>query len=382
LCAGALATAFACAPEPSPSTSTSKPKPGAGTSAASDAGIGVEPGPTLRSARVHYRLVFLPNGAVTLGSPAAPLSIASAIDHRCREAFGPVRWTTAPEAEGVLALADVVQASADALPPTAELVLAGVDPADVDVYRRGSLPPLELNVRSPADRVEATLRAVNAVAACVSQTSGAAVFDPQTGELFSAEAWRRARVEGWSGANPRLASQYTLGVSVDGGGRFRTRTAGLVKLGLPELAVTGHGLAQTRLAAALVRLTALALHGRGDGPPVDRLDVSMRAPRAAAEVDGLARKSGAPGRVIVGLGAATGPADAPLREIDVSALPGETAETRLGAAFRRLFGFDRDDLAPPPSPSTPQPAPLQSPPPSSPDVPTVPVATPSLGPPR
>jgi hypothetical protein len=160
--------------------------------------------------------------------------------------------------------------------------LRGFSPADTELVSQVRFATV-LHLRPEAPALTALEDAMRLVAACAAR-SGGLVADPSTGEIFTPRAFRERRVGTWERGLPSLPDQVVVAPVALPDGRVELRTAGLVKFGLPELALDAQGGVEPRL-ARVVGLAAQTLVEQGALDPAGLLSVdplSLRHSRLRA----------------------------------------------------------------------------------------------------
>ena len=118
------------------------------------------------------------------------------------------------------------------------------------------------------------------------QTDGF-VWDEDTREVFTPEAWRQRRIEQWT-ESPRVSLQ-TIIHNYNTGHSVRAITLGMAKMGLPDLVVEDTGWSSNNRIGNLINLTSQALV---DGQPLTKsgeFKVSLQQIQNADERDGIVK---------------------------------------------------------------------------------------------
>jgi uncharacterized protein YegJ (DUF2314 family) len=256
-----------------------------------------------------------------------------------------------------------LQATLDALTPPSAAVLAldvaTLPPPDaktVALFGRGldaergkevagSKGVLALAWNLDADPKFEKLRKAEALAGDVAAKSGGVLWDAETREIFSVSAWKERRVDGWEGDLPEVGHHFVIHYYANED-RHRVVTLGLVKLGVPDLAVSDVPQHQASEMQTLVQAIAqLLVEGAavgGDG----RLDVNLSAIRhGRARADLLAASPTGAHRTNVTLAIGKqedGDADNRLVDLRFDGHPGATEAERQAAAVKALTGASED----------------------------------------
>jgi uncharacterized protein YegJ (DUF2314 family) len=177
----------------------------------------------------------------------------------------------------------------------------------------------------------------------LAKKSGGFIWDEDTRELFSADAWQRTRLDTWSDDLPDVASQMTIHF-YENGEHHRAITLGMARLGLPDLVI--QDTSPTTSDAALELIDAVAQLLVEGATPNERgqLRVDLGAIRAPRFRAGLAKLPADSSHVgFVGIAKAEpleGDPDNRLIELRFDAFPGSTDLLRQQAAFKSLFGTE------------------------------------------
>jgi len=191
------------------------------------------------------------------------------------------------------------------------------------------------------------LRAACAVAGRIARETGGLVWDDETREVFSPDAWERQRLASWSEEIPRVRDHTVIDYyrMSERGDSMRAVTLGMAKLGLPDVVVEGLSPSQARSVANLVNSLDQAL---AEGAPVGREgEVTLRlrdlrnTAARKAQVDAL--KAGAKGEALLRLcQGIKQPGDPENRLIAVSfdRYSGPELRVRAENLFSSLFGAE------------------------------------------
>jgi uncharacterized protein YegJ (DUF2314 family) len=189
------------------------------------------------------------------------------------------------------------------------------------------------------------LRKAEALAGDLAAKSGGVLWDAETREIFSVSAWKERRVDGWEGDVPDVSRHFVIHYYADED-RHRMVTLGLVKLGVPDVAVSDvprHQASEMQtLVLAIAQLLVEGAAVGGDG----RLEVNLAAIRhSRARSDLLATSPSGAHRTSVTLTIGKqeeGDADNRLVELRFDGHPGATEAERQAAAVKALSGASED----------------------------------------
>lgn len=159
----------------------------------------------------------------------------------------------------------------------------GLTPAQVQAVQQ-SKGALVLELVHPQKDVWRGLRHAAELTAAIARDVNGLIYDPATGELFTAEAWERERLSPWKGELGDVSDHMLVQVYQDGE-YVRAVTAGMKKFGLPELVVEELTWSQQRPIVHTINLLAQAL---AEGTPVGTdgaFDLDLRGIRHPAVRD-------------------------------------------------------------------------------------------------
>jgi uncharacterized protein YegJ (DUF2314 family) len=95
---------------------------------------------------------------------------------------------------------------------------------------------LILDFAHPTEQVWTALRSANELVEEIARKTGGLVWDEETREIFSSDAWHERRLAAWSGDVPDVASETVIH-SYPKGEYVRAITLGMAKLGLPDVVI-------------------------------------------------------------------------------------------------------------------------------------------------
>jgi uncharacterized protein YegJ (DUF2314 family) len=132
---------------------------------------------------------------------------------------------------------------------------------------------LEFRYR-PADGY-AVLREAHELLLAVASETGGLLWDEETRELFTPEAWKERRLDPWKGPRPVAPTQFTIHLYRNDD-LLRAITLGMAKLGLPDLVVEDLPASSSDSVGSLINLAAQTLleKRRLDAPGRLHLDVA------------------------------------------------------------------------------------------------------------
>lgn len=127
---------------------------------------------------------------------------------------------------------------------------------------------------SSADGLD-VLREAHELLFSLARETGGLLWDEETREVFTPEAWKENRLDRWTGPLPEAPSQFTIHLYRNGD-LLRAVTLGMAKLGLPDLVVEDLPASNSNTVGNLINLAAETLleKGRLDAPGRLALDVA------------------------------------------------------------------------------------------------------------
>ncbi len=340
----ALATVSACRrrePPPDPNESARR----AIEPSEHDAGA---TGPPLRFAPAGSPVVSARMLDVVVYTPAPfPAKVAERAKLLVRTRMPDIPLVTEPKS--VPASLVKVLDRADLTPPTEDQLAyfgRGLSPEEVRAAS-ASKGALLLSWSLDADPKLQRLRKAQELALDVARESGGFVWDEITREMFTVDAWRERRIDGWQGDLPNAGSHFATHYYAKEDGRHRAVTVGLVKLGLPDLVVQDAPKPQSKQVSWTINAIAQLLSEGAAIGPGGTLVVDFRVIRHdKVRADVMADPVGdPPRRATVELVVAQreeGDADNRLMEVRFGSFPGATEVERQSQAMAALFGAAED----------------------------------------
>ena len=110
------------------------------------------------------------------------------------------------------------------------------------------------------------LRAANALAEEIARRTDGLVWDDETREIFSADAWHKKRLESWTDVEPEIFTQTVIH-AYPKDEFVRAITLGMAKMGLPDVVVEQFGWSSNAQVGHLINLFCQAL---GEGHPIPK----------------------------------------------------------------------------------------------------------------
>jgi uncharacterized protein YegJ (DUF2314 family) len=288
---------------------------------------------------------------VYLPAPVSPAQVRAAVDAVKQRFPGlPVRTRPQP-ADPPYALV-LVPGLKDFAPPD-ETHLSyfghGLDAAQTRAAA-ASKGALLLSWSLDGDPVRARLRDAQALVHQVAQKLGGFVWDEATRELFTLDAWKKERLDGWDGDLPDMPRNVVIHYYETDDGRQRGITLGMEKLGLPDLVVEDAPVGESTSMMKVLDAAAQALVEGATLGPGGELRIDLRAIRHAGAHDWLIGSAGKDatfrGRAVLRPAASEeGDPHNRLVELRFPSYPGATDAERQAAAFLAILGAEPDPMA-------------------------------------
>jgi uncharacterized protein YegJ (DUF2314 family) len=95
---------------------------------------------------------------------------------------------------------------------------------------------LILDFAHPREKVWTGLRTANALLEEIASKTGGLVWDEETRDLYSAEAWHKTRLDSWMADTPDISTQTAIQI-YQNGEYARAITLGMAKAGLPDVLI-------------------------------------------------------------------------------------------------------------------------------------------------
>jgi uncharacterized protein YegJ (DUF2314 family) len=156
-----------------------------------------------------------------------------------------------------------------------DLKAAGLEPPSMDMLKyfgRGisaeqvnqvqrSTKALALSFVYQQANVLAAIAEMSKLAADIADATGGMVWDEETRELFSVEAWRKTHIDQWSDGYP-MATKHTTLHAYNNGDLVRAVTLGMRKFGMPDLVINDFSWSQAEaIGSAINGLQQLLVEG-------------------------------------------------------------------------------------------------------------------------
>ena len=136
----------------------------------------------------------------------------------------------------------------------------------------------------PKEDAWIALRAANSLVEEIARTTGGLVWDEETREVFTPEAWHKKRVASWIGLIPDMSTQTTTHIYPNG--EFvRAISLGMAKAGLPDVVVADFGWSDKGNVGTLINLLSQTMAEGAILKKPGRLNMDLRAIKNAAVRD-------------------------------------------------------------------------------------------------
>jgi uncharacterized protein YegJ (DUF2314 family) len=145
---------------------------------------------------------------------------------------------------------------------------------------------LVLDFAHPAQQSSAAMLKALQLAQQVARDTGGLLWDEETREVFTPDAWQAKRIDSWSGNVPDMAQQTVIH-AYRSDTLVRAITLGMSKFGLPDVVVSDFSWSSNRAIGNLVNMFAQALGEGAALPRAGQYDLDVRALRHAAARDPL-----------------------------------------------------------------------------------------------
>ena len=231
----------------------------------------------------------------------------------------------------------------------------GLSPPDIDRLQ-ASTHALQILFTLPNPRQAAGHRDVHAFLATFARSTGGIIWDEETREAFTPDAWEARRALPDDEDTVNLLHQTVLNLDEGSDGLLRVVSLGMRKFGLPDIALDNLPRTQSRPGARVVNTVALAL---ASGAPLDaqgrftlRRDTIHPLSARKAVTDVVHTNANA--EVVIELRPGRRqPGDPDNRLLEISLAPyfGSDETSRLAALLFAMFGGDSDVRV---SPDTPE----------------------------
>lgn len=145
---------------------------------------------------------------------------------------------------------------------------------------------LILDFAHPAQQSSAAMLKALQLTMQVARDTHGLVWDEETREVFTPDAWQKRRIDSWAGNVPDM-SQQTIIHAYRSDTLVRAITLGMSKFGLPDVVVSDFSWSSNRGMGSLVNMLAQAMAEGATLPRPGQYDLDLRALKHAAARDPL-----------------------------------------------------------------------------------------------
>ena len=194
------------------------------------------------------------------------------------------------------------------------------------------------------EHVWRALKDATAITEAIARETGGLIWDEETREVFTADEWRKRRIESWTGTIPDVSAHTTIHAYNDGE-YVRAITLGMAKLGLPDVVVQNFSWSLNRNVGHLVNALCQSLAEGGQIAQAGDYELNFRAikNRGVRETFVGSLMPNAKGVARLSLMQGTAEEGDPhnrLIEIGFDRYPGPDVHARQNAMLSALFGWE------------------------------------------
>ena len=151
----------------------------------------------------------------------------------------------------------------------------GLSDQESELLQR-STNALILDFSHPKKNVWQALRAANELAEDLARKSGGLVWDEETREVYSPDAWHEKRLASWSDEIPDVSDQTVIHIYPNGD-FARAITLGMSKMGLPDIVVQETPWSSDNQVGNLINIFSQSIAERRTPPKVDQYRLDLHA---------------------------------------------------------------------------------------------------------
>ena len=238
----------------------------------------------------------------------------------------------------------VEKAARDYAPPSVDMIERfghGFTPAQADALTHAG-EALRIDfAHAGKDRMSA-LRSAQILVEQVARDTHGIVWDDETREAFTPDAWHERRVLGWDGDVPDVAKHTVIHI-YDAGGGYRCVTLGMAKFGEPDVVIEDVVASDARDAGDVINLLGQALVEGATADAQGQLTLRLQQSRHAAvnkrQGEGLKANAQRVARLLLVPGVREeGDADNRLVRIAFDRYDGPDEHAREAALIASLYG--------------------------------------------
>jgi uncharacterized protein YegJ (DUF2314 family) len=205
---------------------------------------------------------------------------------------------------------------------------------------------LVLGFAHPASQSAAGLRNAEEFVFELAKQENAIIWDVETREAFTPEAWQRSRLKTWDGGIPDVSKQIVIH-AYDAGGGIRSISLGMARLGLPDLVINDSVWSLNRPLGHTINALAQQLVERGPPDGKGEIHLGIARLRHAGVRKGLMETilpgGNGEGRLrLLETPAEEGDPDNALAALNFDAYPGRSSTERQTGFVVAVFGAQPD----------------------------------------
>ncbi len=207
---------------------------------------------------------------------------------------------------------------------------------------------LALGFAHPAGQSTAGLRNAEEFVFELAQQENAIIWDVETREAFTPEAWQQSRFKTWDGGTPDVAKQIVIH-AYDAGGSVRSISLGMARFGLPDLVVNDSVWSLNRPLGHTINALAQQLVERGPPDEMGAIHLEIGGLRHAGVrknlMDTILPGGKGAGRLrLLDTPAEQGDPDNALAALNFDAYPGRDYTERQTGFVVAVFGAQPDKV--------------------------------------
>ncbi|MFA6903465.1 MAG: DUF2314 domain-containing protein [Gallionellaceae bacterium] len=196
----------------------------------------------------------------------------------------------------------------------------------------------------PRSEVWSGLRAAYEIAESVARETGGLLWDEQTRELYTPDAWHKKRIASWQEAIPAISDHTTIH-AYNAGEYVRAITLGMSKFGLPDVVIDDFSWSMNRSMGHLINLFCQAIAEGATITKHGEFDLDIRAIKNTkirdSQIESLKPNATALALLSAKYGKAEeGDPDNRLISLAFSRYPGKDAHASQEKLLSSLFGWE------------------------------------------
>jgi uncharacterized protein YegJ (DUF2314 family) len=151
----------------------------------------------------------------------------------------------------------------------------GISPEHIRALQRSN-QALVLDFGHPKKQVWTALHTASELVEEIARKTNGLIWDEETREIFSPDAWQQKRLANWVGDVPDISSQITIHI-YNNDISLRAITLGMVKIGLPDVVVTDEGWSSKSQVGNLINIFGQAMAEGNSIPQTGEFRLELRA---------------------------------------------------------------------------------------------------------